>query len=133
MRRETARRMVLGGAGAGILVAGLAVHAVGVGPVAGFAGDALYAALIFVLVALVAPRLPSLGAASIALGFCALIELLQLTPVPAALSRSIPGASLVVGSTFQWSDLAAYTIGAALAGMIDTVVRRHARGIPASD
>lgn len=116
------RRVRLAAVGAGILVAGLTVHELGSGAVAAFAGDALYAALVCILLAIVWPRARPLTVASGAYAFCAAIEVFQLTPVPGELSRTIPGASLVLGSTFQWSDLVAYALGAALFAASDLAV-----------
>lgn len=96
-----------------ILAAGLAVHGLMDGPVGGFAGDALYAALVCVLVAFIVPRAAPWVAPVVALAFCWLIELLQLTPLPRAIESDIPGSYLVFGSTFQWIDLVAYAVGVA--------------------
>ncbi|MFF1877507.1 DUF2809 domain-containing protein [Leifsonia sp. NPDC058230] len=115
-------------AAAGILVAGLLVHGLVGGFVGGFAGDALYAALIYTLIVVLAPRSRIVVVAIVATVFCAAIELLQLTPLPAALSRSVPGASLVVGSTFQWIDLVAYAVGIAIVAAVDAWVSGAAAG-----
>ena len=112
------RRARLGIAAACILLAGLAVHAFADGLVGGFAGDALYAALIVVLVAWLVPRAARWVAPALALAFCWAIELLQLTPVPRAIETRIPGSYFVLGSTFQWIDLAAYAVGVAAVAMV---------------
>jgi uncharacterized protein DUF2809 len=117
------RRVRLATVGAGILVAGLMVHGLGNGAVWSFVGDVLYAALIYVLVAFAAPRAQPVVVATVAFGFCAAIEALQLTSIPDVVSRRVPGASLVLGSTFQWSDLAAYVLGAALIAVADPRAR----------
>lgn len=121
-RGNLGRRARLAIAAPCILIAGLAVHAFADGPVGGFAGDALYAALIVVLVAFAVPRAPRWVAPVAALAFCWAIEFLQLTPIPHAVSASIHGAYFVLGSTFQWIDLVAYAVGVAVAGVIDAAI-----------
>ncbi|KQR52647.1 hypothetical protein ASF88_14170 [Leifsonia sp. Leaf336] len=122
------RRVTLIVVAVAVVVAGLTVHELTDGWAGAFAGDALYAVLMVVLVALVAPRVPSLAAGGIALAVCVGVELLQLTGVPAQLSAAIPGVELVLGSTFQATDLVAYAIGATIATVLDLVVRRRAGG-----
>ena len=97
------------------------------GAVAAFVGDALYAALIVVVIAFLAPRAYAVAVAVAAFAVCAAVELFQLTGVPAALADSVPAVALVLGTTFQWTDLVAYAIGAMLTGAVDAVSRRAAR------
>jgi hypothetical protein len=123
MSTRLSRRWSLTAAGAVILGAGLFVHFAVGGAAGGFVADGLYAALVFVLLAFLMPRVRVGVPAILALAFCVGIELWQLTPVPGELSWSIPGASLVLGSTFQWLDLVAYTAGVALAVAVDASVR----------
>jgi hypothetical protein len=121
------RRRILLAVTAVVLIAGGIGLARGLeGAVAAFAGDALYAALLYVVVAVIAPRLRAVVAAPIAFAVCAAVECLQLTGVPAALAQTVPGAALVLGTTFQWTDLLAYAIGAAAAGVVDALSRRAA-------
>lgn len=131
-RGNLGRRARLAIAAPCILIAGLAVHAFADGPVGGFAGDALYAALIVVLVAFAVPRAARWVAPVVALAFCWAIEFLQLTPIPHAVSASIHGAYFVLGSTFQWIDLVAYAVGVAVAGVIDAVIDAAVSG-PAAE
>jgi hypothetical protein len=133
------RRLVLLALAVATIALGLAVHTWMRGDVGGFIGDALYAVLIYLLVALIAPRAVLPLVAGVALAFCWAIELLQLTGLPAALSRTVPGASLVVGSTFQLLDLVAYAAGIGAAVGMDALSRRaagssrDARTIPSGD
>ncbi|WP_431280259.1 DUF2809 domain-containing protein [Leifsonia poae] len=120
------RRVGAAIAAAGILIAGLLVHSFVGGAVGGFAGDALYAAFVYTLVVVLVPRARITVTAAAAAAFCAAIEFLQLTPLPAALSRSVPGASLVFGSTFQWIDLVAYAVGIAIVAIVDLSIGRRA-------
>ncbi|WP_426623669.1 DUF2809 domain-containing protein [Leifsonia sp. McL0607] len=122
------RRVVLLLVAVAVVAAGLTVHELAEGWAGAFAGDALYAVLLFVLVAIVTPRAHSAVVGGIALTVCVGVELLQLTGVPARLSAAIPGVELVLGSTFQATDLIAYALGAAVATVADLLVRRRAAG-----
>lgn len=109
-----------------VLAVGLGVYEWVPGGLGAFTGDALYAVLVFLLVSLIAPRAPLLLTAGAALTFCWGIELLQLTGVSAVLSRAVPGAYLVLGSTFQTIDLLAYAVGVGAAAGVDALSRRAA-------
>lgn len=111
-----------------ILVTGLLVHSLGEGAVGGFLGDALYAAFIYWLVVALVPRVRMGVVAGVAAGFCAAIEFLQLTPLSGALSRAIPGAYFIFGSTFQWRDLVAYAVGIAIVAAADARISAPAAG-----
>lgn len=111
---------------------GLGVRALLGGSVAEHAGDALYTVLILALVVLVAPRLRPLTAAGAALAFSWAVELLQLTNVPAELSRHSVVARLVLGSTFNAPDLLWYAVGAAAGWCGRALAGRRARPAPAS-
>ena len=67
------------------VAAGLSVRSVLGGDLAKYAGDALYALLIFWLVLVVAPRTRGWVAALVAFGVSVAVELFQLTGVPAEL------------------------------------------------
>lgn len=88
------------------------------------AGGLLYAAMLVVLCAVVAPRARSvtLGAVAAALGVG--IELLQLSGLPTALAETIPTARYVLGTTFVAADLVVAVVGAALAAAADSLVPR---------
>jgi hypothetical protein len=120
----TRRRILLALAGVVLIVSGLVVSRVGDGAASAFAGDALYAALLYVIAAFAGPRIRATRAALAAFAICAAVELFQLTGIPAEVSAAVPGASLVLGTTFQWSDLLAYAVGAGVAGLADAVSRR---------
>src|SRR5689334_3386357 len=113
------RRTALAIAAAVTVAAGLLVHATTTGEPGGALGDALYAALAYLLVALIAPRLRAAIVAGIAVAGCAAVELLQLTPLPARLAEAVPPVALVLGTTFQAADLAFYALGAAAAAAAD--------------
>lgn len=88
------------------------------------AGGLLYAAMLVVLCALVAPaaRSVTLGAVAAVIGVG--VELLQLTGLPAALASAVPLSRVVLGSTFVATDLLVAVLGAAAAAAVDAVVRR---------
>jgi hypothetical protein len=109
-----------------ILIAGLTVRAVTTGALAKYAGVALYAALVYALVVVLVPSLRPLWTAVVAVGFCWLVELAQLTPYPAELSARSALARLVLGSTFHPPDLFWYAVGVAVVAGIDALVRRAA-------
>jgi hypothetical protein len=94
-----------------VVIAGLLAHFLLVGPAADFLADALYAVLVYVVLCFAAPRFPGLPLAVVAWGICALIELSQLTGVPAALAEAFPPVRLVLGTTFVAVDLVAYAVG----------------------
>lgn len=101
---------------------GLGVRAFFDGTWTGPAGDALYAVLIYLLVALAVPRKPRALIAVVALTVCALIELLQLTGLPSTLGAIWPPIRLVLGTTFGTADLIAYAAGCVLAYTADRLI-----------
>jgi len=109
-----------------VVASGLLVATRAQGPLADPLGDALYAALVYCLVVLVVPRTGAVRAAAVAAGLCAVIELAQLTGVPADVVRHLPAARFVVGTTFVPVDLVAYVTGAVLAALADVGIRRGA-------
>lgn len=119
----TRRRIVL------LLVAALLVP-VGLGArtlpgaLGDVAGGLLYAALLVVLCAFVAPAARSLSVGLVAAAIGVGIELLQLTGLPAALASAVPLSRVVLGSTFVVTDLLVAVLGAAGAAAVDALVRR---------
>lgn len=111
--RAPAARAPAAGAAVVTVAAGLGVRTVADGDVAKYAGDALYTVLICALVALCAPRARPVVVAGTGLAVSWAVELLQLTGVPAELSRRSAVARLVLGSTFNAPDLLWYAVGAA--------------------
>ncbi|WP_263121075.1 DUF2809 domain-containing protein [Cellulomonas fimi] len=91
---------------------GLAVTRLGAGPWAAATGDALYAVMAVLLARLLLPGRSWRVHTTLGLAWCWLVELAQLTGVPAAIGEAVPPARLVLGTTFTASDLAAYTVGA---------------------
>lgn len=128
MRRPVSRRRVVAAvAGAGIVVAGLCVHAFAEDGFASDAtGDALYAALIYVLGVLLAPRAAGWLVAVGAMAWCTAVELFQLTALPEAWGATFAPLMLVFGTVFAPQDLALYAAGVAAAWAVDAVARRLA-------
>ena len=96
--------------------------------VAAYAGDTLWANMVFWLFALVMRRAGTTTLVACALAFSFAIEISQLYHAPwiDAIRATSIGA-LVLGSGFVWSDLACYTVGVGLGGAIDVAVRSTGR------
>ncbi len=118
----TARRARLVAAAVVVVAVGLAVatRVVGLpGALADPAGDAMYAALVYLVLACCAPRARWWLVAALAFGACAAVEVAQLTGVPALLVAQWSPLRYVLGTTFAAPDLVAYAVGAAGAGVVD--------------
>lgn len=124
------RRPLLTLAAALTVAAGLGVRTLGgSGPMPEVAGDALYAVLVYLLVALLGPvavRARPVVLAVTAWGLCAVVELAQLTGLPAAAVAVWEPARWVLGTTFHAPDLLVYAVGAALAGLLDAAATGRA-------
>ncbi|MFY0573037.1 DUF2809 domain-containing protein [Cystobacter fuscus] len=85
-----------------------------------YAGDTLWATLVYVGILLLWPRLSVGRAAAGALGFSLVIELSQLFHPPwLDALRANPFVALVLGRGFLVSDLFCYAVGVALGAGID--------------
>ncbi|GLW06402.1 hypothetical protein Misp01_15320 [Microtetraspora sp. NBRC 13810] len=111
----TRRRLLAALAACCTVAAGLGVRALSAGPVAKYAGDALYTVLLFTLLLAVLPRLRPAPAAAAALAASWAVEFAQLTDVPAELAARFWPARLVLGTSFNPPDLLWYAVGAGLA------------------
>lgn len=98
------------------------------GVAADLAGGLLYAILVALLLALLRPAARPVQVAVVGLGLCTLVELAQLTGVPAALVAVAPPLRFVLGTTFWAWDLAAYAAGATLAALLLGALREQAGG-----
>jgi Protein of unknown function (DUF2809) len=89
-----------------------------------YAGDALWALLVFLGFGFLFPSRSTLYVAGLAAVFSILIELSQLYHAPwiDALRRNRLGG-LILGDTFAWGDIAAYLVGIAL-GVAAEVLHR---------
>ena len=118
--RAVAGAVAVGLVGVGLMVSRLE-H-----PLADPVGDALYAAFVYALLVVIAPRARPSAVAVIAFGLCVLVELAQLTGIPAAVVDAFPAARYALGTTFVAVDLVAYAagVGAALLVRWGAAVRR---------
>ncbi|WP_448630565.1 ribosomal maturation YjgA family protein [Cellulomonas soli] len=92
------------------------------------AGDALYAVLVWLVLALLAPGARTRTLTAVAVGLCALVELAQLTGGPATVVSAFPPARYLLGTTFVATDLLAYAVGCLAAAVLDRRLPRHAHG-----
>lgn len=88
------------------------------------AGDALYTVLVYFLAKLARPSVGPARLGAFAVGVSLLIELFQLTGIPAALPRVF---RWVLGSTFAWHDVACYVVGGGIVVAADALARRARR------
>lgn len=110
--------------GAVVVVAGLATARYGSGPVGDALGDALYAVLVLLLVALALPRLARPGQAAVAAGLCWAVELAQATGGPAAAVAAWPPLRYLLGTTFVATDLLWYAVGVLVASCLTVLASR---------
>ncbi|WP_285559075.1 DUF2809 domain-containing protein [Actinoplanes regularis] len=97
------------------------------GALAQHSGTALYASMIYAGVFLPAPAARPWFAGAAAIAFCWLVELLQLTGVPAELSAHSLIARLVLGVQFDALDLAWYVVGVLPLAVLHAAVARRRR------
>lgn len=97
-----------------------------------YLGDALYAVLIYILIAALWPSMLIGRRAPAAFALVAAIEVFQLTGIPARLARSgIPALKLVaivLGTSFSWYDLLAYAAGILVVYLLEWIFRDVVRG-----
>lgn len=110
-----------------VVGAGLVTHISGTGPIADFAGDALYAVMIYLVIAIAFPRAAFWLVVATALALCTLIECFQLTGLPGLWAESFWPVRLVLGVGFDARDLVAYAGGAGAATLVDVMVSRNRR------
>lgn len=96
--------------------------------VAHYAGDTLWAAMVFWLLALVWRRGRTILITAASLVFAFAIEVSQVFHATWIDSiRATRLGALVLGSGFLWSDLLCYTIGVAIAAGVDALLIARAR------
>jgi hypothetical protein len=87
-----------------------------------YAGDTLWALMVFLLIGFISPRLATLKLAVLTLLFAFLIELSQLYHAPWIDGiRAYSLAALVLGHGFLWSDLVCYSVGVAIGALAEWV------------
>lgn len=94
-----------------------------------YGGDALWALMVFVGCGFLFPRNPTRTNAALALGFSWAIEFSQIYHAQwiDAWRATIPG-KLILGSTFNAIDLAAYAAGIAIGTGVEVMWRRRNGG-----
>jgi hypothetical protein len=76
-------------------------------------GDLCYAAAAFLLIGIIAPSMPPIGIAMVALVYCIAIECFKLTALPAKWDGN-PVLRVIFGSTFSVHNLICYVIAIAV-------------------
>ncbi len=96
--------------------------------IAEYAGDTLWAMMMFLLVGFLAPRWTTGRIAAVALGIAYTVEISQLYRAPwvESIRHTLPGA-LVLGSGFLWSDFVCYTVGVGIGTGLDIALNRATR------
>ncbi|WP_285137922.1 DUF2809 domain-containing protein [Microbacterium sp. lyk4-40-TSB-66] len=89
------------------------------------AGDALYAVAVYTGLVLLLPRARRLILGIAATGWCVLVEVLQLSGLPAALAERVPPVALVLGTGFDARDLVVYASAVLVATAVDAAVSRR--------
>lgn len=117
------RRLVAAALAGVVVVAGLAVHRGASSTASDIAGDALYAAMAYLVVVVLAPRWPVWPVAAVAAGWCIAVELLQLTGLPAAWGAAFPPVRLVLGTGFDGRDILVYVMAVGVCAATDAVIR----------
>ena len=123
---------------AATIAAGLALRAFGL-PfglpvfVVKYGGSALWAAMVYQIVAGVAPRMAVGRSAAVAFVIAVVVEASRLVHTPAldAFRLTLPGA-LLLGRIFAFADILAYAVGVALAAAVDAAIRAPADGADAA-
>lgn len=109
-----------------VVAAGLVVHSAFPDTAASdIAGDALYAAAVYLFVVAVMPRWRPIVAAALAAGWCIAIELFQLTGVPEVLGAQFAPVMLVLGTVFDARDLVVYPLAIVMVAAADALFGRE--------
>lgn len=93
-----------------------------------YAGDTLWALMLFLIVSSLLAGWPILARAAISLALAFLVELSQLYHAPWIDSiRQTTLGGLVLGFEFLWSDLVCYSVGIAIGSLTDRWIGRFCR------
>ena len=108
-----------------IVIAGIASRSLhsGLALIDNDLGEALYAALAYVLLGIAWPQLSPMHKALITTIAMVAIEAFQLTNVPARFAASgntvLKLLAIVLGTTWSWRDLLGYAVGIAVIALLD--------------
>ncbi|MEU8007771.1 DUF2809 domain-containing protein [Catellatospora sp. NPDC049111] len=111
LRTDWTRRLHALAAAIAVLVIALLIRALADGPLEQHSGTALYASMIYAGVFVLRPRTTPLLAGAVAITFCWLVELSQLTGLPAYLSEHSLLARLALGVAYDPLDMLWYPAG----------------------
>ncbi|MEU8081349.1 DUF2809 domain-containing protein [Catellatospora citrea] len=111
LRTDWTRRLAALAAAVAVLAIALLIRALADGPLEQHSGTALYASMIYAGVFILWPRATPPVAGAVAIAFCWLVELSQLTGVPAYLSERSLLARLALGVAYDPLDMLWYPIG----------------------
>jgi hypothetical protein len=117
-------RLLMAVCAAVFVALGLVLRATTAGLLQNASGTVLYASMVYVAVVFIAPRIDPWLAGGIAIGFCWLVELSQLTGVPAYLSARSQIARLALGVEFDPQDLLWYPVGVLALVAVHAMVHR---------
>jgi hypothetical protein len=93
-----------------------------------YAGDTLWATMVFMGIAFLTPRWPTFRIAAVALAVSYSVEVSQLYHAPWIDNiRHTRVGGLILGFGFLWSDLACYTVGVTLGVVLDYVAKTEKR------
>ncbi len=96
-----------------------------------YPGDALWTIVVFLLLGFALPRVNTLKVTALALLISYAVEFGQLYRAPWLVAiRSTTIGHLLLGSDFGWGDLAAYTIGALIALVVETLITIKSKAVP---
>ncbi|MCU1407385.1 MAG: hypothetical protein JWQ43_3688 [Glaciihabitans sp.] len=115
------RRLALAASAIAVTMTGLLVHYRASGDFASLVADALYAVLVYLLFAMIAPGARRGFILVLSVMACTAIEFFQVTGVPQAMAEAVPAVSLLLGTTFAFLDLVAYAVGVAAVALVDAV------------
>lgn len=94
-----------------------------------YPGDALWALMVYLALAFVAPGASVARLALGAFAISTLVETLQLLRAPWLVAiRETTLGHLALGSTFAWRDLAAYAVGVTGGALLDWAITRTRAG-----
>ena len=133
MAESTFRRLRYAALAAVTIGVGLLVHLHGhslPADVRDILGDMLWAAMIYWVLAFIAPGAPRAWLAAAAIGICFAVEFSQMLNNPALrAARSSLIGHLILGSDYDTRDLFAYRAGVIAASLVDRrLIRRANRG-----
>lgn len=111
-----------------VIAAGLASRSFPLLPafLGAYPGDALWALMVFLMIAFIRPAMALPVLACLALATAFLVEASQLYQAPWITAiRATTLGHLVLGTGFQWFDLCAYTVGVAFGVVADYALSRR--------